>query len=73
MVRLEEPAYDADCWGLLCPLLLRISRLMEQEAYVPSCACEYKDMALTKTIRADWAAENPDLAAFYRCLFFAYR
>ena len=37
-----------------------------QEAYVPSCACEYKDMALTKTVRADWAAANPDLAAFVK-------
>ena len=37
-----------------------------QEAYVPSCACEYKDMALTKTVRADWAEANTDLAAFIK-------
>ena len=37
-----------------------------QEAYVPSCANEYKDMALTKTVRSDWAIENPGVAVFIR-------
>ena len=65
MVRLEEPAYDADCWGAMSVVVEDI-KANGQEAYVPSCACEYKDMALTKTVRADWAAENPDLAAFIK-------
>ena len=65
MVRLEEPAYDADCWGAMSTVVEDI-KANGQEAYVPSCACEYKDMALTKTVRADWAAANPDLAAFIK-------
>ena len=65
MVRLEEPAYDADCWGAMSVVVEDI-KANGQEAYVPSCACEYKDMALTKTVRADWAAENPDVAAFIK-------
>ena len=60
---LEEPAYTADCWGAMSVVVEDI-KANGQEAYVPSCACEYKDMALTKTVRADWAAENPDIAAF---------
>ena len=65
MVRLEEPAYDADCWGAMSVVVEDI-KANGQEAYVPSCACEYKDMALTKTVRADWASANPDLAAFVK-------
>ena len=44
MVRLEEPAYDADCWGAMSVVVEDI-KANGQEAYVPSCACEYKDMA----------------------------
>jgi glycine betaine/proline transport system substrate-binding protein len=62
MIRLEEPAYTAECWGAMSVVVEDI-KANGQEAYVPSCACEYKDMALTKTVRADWAAENPDIAA----------
>ena len=63
MVRLEEPSYDADCWTSMSVVVEDI-KANGFEAYKPSCACEYKDMALTKTVRADWAAENPDLDAF---------
>ena len=65
MIRLEEPAYTAECWGAMSVVVEDI-KANGQEAYVPSCACEYKDMALTKTIRADWAAENPDIAAMIK-------
>ena len=65
MVRLEEPAYDADCWAAMSVVVEDI-KANGQEAYVPSCANEYKDMALTKTVRADWAAENPDVAAMIK-------
>jgi glycine betaine/proline transport system substrate-binding protein len=65
MVRLEEPAYDADCWTAMSVVVEDI-KANGQEAYVPSCANEYKDMALTKTVRADWAAENPDVAAMIK-------
>ena len=65
MIRLEEPAYDADCWTAMSTVVEDI-KANGQEAYVPSCACEYKDMALTKTVRADWAEANPDLAAFIK-------
>jgi len=65
LVRLEEPAYDADCWETMSVVVEDI-KANGQEAYVPSCANEYKDMALTKTVRADWAAENPDVAAMIK-------
>ena len=65
MVRLEEPAYDADCWAAMSVVVEDI-KANGEEAYVPSCANEYKDMALTKTVRADWAAENPDIAAMIK-------
>ena len=65
MIRLEEPAYDADCWAAMSVVVEAI-KADGQEAYVPSCANEYKDMALTKTVRSDWAIENPGVAIFVR-------
>ena len=65
MVRLEEPAYSADCWTAMSVVVEDI-KANGQEAYVPSCANEYKDMALTKTVRSDWAIENPGVAIFIR-------
>ena len=63
MVRLEEPAYDSQCWQDMSVVVEDI-KANGTEAYKPSCACEYKDMALTKTVRADWAAANPEVDAF---------
>ena len=65
MVRLEEPKYDSDCWQNISVVVEDI-KANGFEAYKPSCACEYKDMALTKTVRADWAAENPEVAEFIK-------
>ena len=65
MVRLEEPKYDSDCWQNMSVVVEDI-KANGFEAYKPSCACEYKDMALTKTVRADWAAENPEVAEFIK-------
>ena len=60
MVRLEEPAYDADCWGAMSVVVEDI-KANGQESYVPSCACEYKDMALTKMSTTKWAEANPEI------------
>jgi len=65
MVRLEEPAYSADCWQAMSVVVEDI-KANGFEAYKPSCACEYKDMALTKAVRSDWAIENPGVAIFIR-------
>ena len=34
------------------------------EAYTPSCACEYKDMALTKLATGKFAAAHPEIIEF---------
>ena len=60
MVRLEEPAYDADCWQSMSVVVEDI-KANGQEAYKPSCACEYKDMALTKMSTTAWAEANPEI------------
>ena len=60
MVRLEEPAYDAECWGAMSVVVEDI-KANGQESYVPSCACEYKDMALTKMSTTKWAEANPEI------------
>ena len=60
MIRLEEPAYDADCWGAMSVVVEDI-KANGQEAYKPSCACEYKDMALTKMSTTAWADANPEI------------
>ena len=41
MVRLEEPAYDADCWTSMSAVVEDI-KANGFEVYKPSCACEYK-------------------------------
>ena len=60
MVRLEEPAYDAECWQAMSVVVEDI-KANGQESYVPSCACEYKDMALTKMSTTKWAEANPEI------------
>jgi glycine betaine/proline transport system substrate-binding protein len=62
MVRLAEPAYTPECWGAMSVVVEDI-KANGQESYVPSCACEYKDMALTKMATSKWADANPDIAA----------
>ena len=72
MVRLEEPAYDADCWGAMSVVVEDI-KANGQEAYVPSCACEYKDMALNKNCKSRLGCRKSRSSCIYKSLFIAYR
>ena len=47
MVRLSEPSYDKACWDSMMVIVDNI-KIYGTNAYEPSCANEYKDMALTK-------------------------
>ncbi len=65
MVRLTEPAYDSDCWGKLQENV-RAIQADGEGAWKPGCACEYKDMALTKLVTGKYAASNADITAFVK-------
>ena len=47
LVRLTEPAYDKACWDEMMVVVEDI-KANGPDVYEPSCACEYKDMSLTK-------------------------
>ena len=63
MVRLTEPAYDKACWDSMMVVVNKI-KADGPDAYEPSCANEYKDMALTKLATGKFAADNADIIAF---------
>ena len=63
MVRLTEPAYDKACWDSMMVVVNKI-KADGPDAYEPSCANEYKDMALTKLATGKFADANPDIIAF---------
>ena len=63
MVRLTEPAYDKACWDAMMVVVNKI-KADGLDAYEPSCANEYKDMALTKLATGKFAADNADIIAF---------
>ena len=63
LVRLTEPKFDSDCWNKMSAVVEDI-KANGAEAYKPSCACEYRDMALTKSVLTDWAKANPAETAF---------
>jgi glycine betaine/proline transport system substrate-binding protein len=63
MVRLTEPAYDKACWDEMMVVVNKI-KADGPDAYEPSCANEYKDMALTKLATGKFAADNADIIAF---------
>jgi glycine betaine/proline transport system substrate-binding protein len=48
LVRLTEPKLLMQTVGITCQQLLKTSKLDGPDAYTKSCACEYRDMALTK-------------------------
>ena len=61
LVKLKEPAYDADCWGKMIKVVEDI-KVNGPEVYEDTCACMYVDMALTKaasTTFANNAANKP--------------
>jgi glycine betaine/proline transport system substrate-binding protein len=63
LVRLTEPAYEKACWDAMMVVVDNM-KANGMDAYVPSCANEYKDMALTKLATGKFAAANPDLIEF---------
>ncbi len=63
LVRLTEPAYDKDCWDDMMVVVEDI-KANGPDVYTPSCACEYKDMSLTKLASGKFAADNADIIDF---------
>ena len=63
LVRLTEPAYEKACWDAMMVVVDNM-KANGMDAYVPSCANEYKDMALTKLATGKFAAANPDIIEF---------
>jgi glycine betaine/proline transport system substrate-binding protein len=65
LVRLEEPAYDQACWDNL-QVVVEDIKANGPDAYKPSCACEYQDMALTKAVTTTFAAKHPEIVEFIK-------
>ena len=65
LVRLEEPKYDAKCWNDMSQVVEAI-KADGPGAYKKSCACEYQDMALTKSVLTDWAKAHPKETEFLK-------
>ena len=58
LVRLTEPKFVKKCWDDMSVVVEKI-KAEGPEAYTKSCACEYRDMALTKSVLTSWADANP--------------
>ena len=65
LVRLTEPPYDAACWGAMMDVVEDI-KANGKDVYKPTCATEYKDMSLDKSVLTAWADTHPDETAFLR-------
>ena len=65
LVRLTEPKYSADCWNAMSQVVEAI-KADGPSAYKKSCACEYQDMALTKSVLTDWAKAHPKETEFLK-------
>jgi glycine betaine/proline transport system substrate-binding protein len=63
LVRLVEPPYDAACWGAMMDVVEDI-KANGKDVYKPTCATEYKDMSLDKSVLTAWADTHPDETAF---------
>ena len=65
LVRLTEPPYDVACWDAMMAVVEDI-KANGKDVYVPTCATEYKDMSLDKSVLTAWADTHPDETAFLR-------
>ena len=65
LVRLTEPKFDSDCWNKMSAVVEDI-KANGPDAYKPSCACEYRDMALTKSVLTKWASSHPNETEFLK-------
>ena len=63
LVRLTEPPYDAACWGAMMDVVEDI-KANGKDVYKPTCATEYKDMSLDKSVLTAWADTHPEETAF---------
>ena len=63
LVRLTEPKFNKKCWDDMSAVVEDI-KANGPDAYKPSCACEYRDMALTKSVLTDWAKAHPEETKF---------
>ena len=59
LVRLTEPKLSKKCWDDMSAVVEKI-KAEGPEAYTKSCACEYRDMALTKSVLTEWAKAHPE-------------
>ena len=63
LVRLVEPPYDVDCWDAMMAVVTDI-KANGSDVYTPTCATEYKDMSLDKSVLTVWADTHPEETAF---------
>jgi len=63
LVRLTEPKFSKKCWDDMSAVVEDI-KANGPDAYKPSCACEYRDMALTKSVLTEWAKAHPKETKF---------
>ena len=63
LVRLTEPKFSKKCWDDMSAVVEDI-KANGPDAYKPSCACEYRDMALTKSVLTEWAKAHPEETKF---------
>ena len=68
LVRLTEPSYKKECWDSMMAVVDKI-KIYGFNAYEPSCANEYKDMALTKLATSKFVNANPDVQTFVKSAF----
>ena len=63
LVRLSEPKFVKKCWDDMSAVVEKI-KAEGPEAYTKSCASEYRDMALTKSVLTKWADAHPEETKF---------
>jgi glycine betaine/proline transport system substrate-binding protein len=63
LVRLVEPPYDVDCWEAMMEVVVDV-KANGKDVYKPTCATEYKDMSLDKSVLTAWEETHPEETAF---------
>ncbi len=63
LVRLKEPPYNDACWGAMSEVVENI-KANGKDAYTATCATEYRDMSLDKSVLVSWADAHPEETAF---------
>ena len=63
LVRLKEPPFNDACWAAMSQVVEAI-KADGKDAYTPTCASEYRDMSLDKSVLTAWADTHPAETAF---------